>query len=43
MEPLDQFGMKDSVFDNLILNSNHERYSHNENKDIKIKIKIKIK
>lgn len=26
--------MKDSVFDNLILDFNHERYSHNENKDI---------
>lgn len=37
MEPLDQFGMKDSVFNNLVVDSNHERYSHNENKDIRRK------
>ncbi|WP_418905888.1 complement regulator-acquiring protein [Borreliella carolinensis] len=37
IEPRDQFGMKDFVFNNLILDSNHERYSHNENKDIRRK------
>ncbi|WP_031505573.1 hypothetical protein [Borreliella garinii] len=34
IEPLDQFGMKDFVFNNLIVDSNREKYSHNENKDI---------
>ncbi|MBB6043346.1 ribosomal protein L22 [Borrelia yangtzensis] len=37
IEPLDQFGMKDFVFNNLIVDSNHERYSHNENKDVRRK------
>ncbi len=37
IEPLDQFGMKDFVFNNLIVDSNHEKYSHNENKDIRRK------
>lgn len=37
IEPLDQFGMKDFIFNNLILDSNHERYSHDENKDIRRK------
>lgn len=37
IEPLDQFGMKDFVFSNLILDSNREKYSHNENKDIRRK------
>ncbi|WP_418454015.1 complement regulator-acquiring protein [Borreliella lusitaniae] len=37
IEPLDQFGMKDFVFKNLIFDSNHEKYSHIENKDIRRK------
>ncbi|EEH00276.1 conserved hypothetical protein (plasmid) [Borreliella finlandensis] len=37
IEPLDQFGMKDSLFNNLILDSNREKYSHNENSDIRRK------
>ncbi|WKC76534.1 complement regulator-acquiring protein [Borreliella valaisiana] len=37
IEPLDQFGMKDFVFNNLIVDSNREKYSHNENKDIRRK------
>ncbi|WP_418905711.1 complement regulator-acquiring protein [Borreliella japonica] len=37
IEPLDQFGMKDFLFNNLTFDSNRERYSHNENKDIRRK------
>ncbi|APS99250.1 hypothetical protein Bmayo_04980 (plasmid) [Borreliella mayonii] len=37
IEPLDQFGMKDSLFNNLILSSNREKYSHSENNDIRRK------
>ncbi|WLN24668.1 MULTISPECIES: hypothetical protein [Borreliella] len=34
IEPLDQFGMKDFVFNNLIVDSNCEKYSHSENNNI---------
>lgn len=34
IEPLDKFGMKDFGFNNLIVDSNCEKYSYSENKDI---------
>lgn len=42
IEPLDQFRMKDFVFNNLIVDPNREKYSHNENKDMRQRYTKKV-